>query len=81
MVGKALLLLKGLKVLIIMTSLQNTISGAQGLLMSMGLKCLIMMTRAQNIKIPKPALLGLIRVRMFMSTMPIFKTEALCLVT
>ena len=41
----------GLKILIIMTSLQNiVISGAQGFLMLMGSKFLIKMTRLQNIK-------------------------------
>ena len=48
--GQGLLLLIGLKILIIMTSLQNiVISGAQGLLM-MGSKFLIKMIRLQNIK-------------------------------
>ena len=42
----------GLKVLIMMNSLQNTvISGAQGLLMLMGAKFLIKMIRPENIKI------------------------------
>ena len=45
-----LLVLIGLKVLVMMTSLQNiVISGAQGLLMLMGSKFLIKMTRPQNI--------------------------------
>ena len=49
--GQGLLLLIGLKLLIIMTSLQNiVISGAQGLLTLMGSKFLIKMTRPQNIK-------------------------------
>ena len=40
-----------IKILIIMTSLQNIIIlGAQGFLMLMGSKCLIKMTRLQNIK-------------------------------
>ena len=44
-----LLLLIGIKILIIMTSLQNiVILGAQGLLMLMGSKFLIKMTRQQN---------------------------------
>ena len=48
--GQGLLLLIGLKLLIIMTSLQNiVISGAQGLLMLMGSKFLIKMTRSQDI--------------------------------
>ena len=47
--GQCLLVLIGLKVLIMMNSLQNiAISGAQGLLMLMGLKFLIKMTRPQN---------------------------------
>ena len=49
--GQGLLLLIGLKILIIMTSLQNiVILGAQDLLMLMELKFLIKMTRLQNIK-------------------------------
>ena len=45
-----LLLFIGLKVLVMMTSLQNiVILGTQGLLMLMGSKCLIKMTRLQNI--------------------------------
>ena len=49
--GQGLLLLIGLKLLIIMISLQNiVISGAQGLLMLMGSKFLIKITRPQNIK-------------------------------
>ena len=48
--GQYLLVLIGLKVLVMMNSLQNiVISGAQGLLMSMGSKFLIKMTRPQNI--------------------------------
>ena len=48
--GQGLLLLIGLKLLIIMTSLQNIVfSGAQGFLMLMGSKFLIKMTRPQNI--------------------------------
>ena len=47
---QGLLVLIGLKVLVMMTSLQNiVISGAQGLLMLMGSKFLIKMTRPQNI--------------------------------
>ena len=47
--GQGLVLLIGLKIMIIMTSLQNiVILGAQGLLM--GSKFLIKMTRPQNIK-------------------------------
>ena len=43
--GQGLLLLIHLKILVMMTSLQNTvIVGAQGLLMSMGSKVLIKMT-------------------------------------
>ena len=50
--GQCLLVLIGLKVLVMMNSLQNiVISGAQGLLMLMALKCLIKMTRPQNINI------------------------------
>ena len=46
--SQGLLVLIGLKVLVMMTSLQNVIiSGAQGLLMLIGSKCL---TRLQNIK-------------------------------
>ena len=49
--GQGLLFLIGLKLLIIMTSLQNiVILGAQSLLMLMGSKFLIKMTRPQNIK-------------------------------
>ena len=48
--GQGLLLLIGLKLLIMMTSLQNiVILCAQGLLMLMGSKFLIKMTRPQNI--------------------------------
>ena len=48
--GQGLLLLIGLKLLIMMTSLQNiVILCAQGLLMLMGSKFLIKMTRLQNI--------------------------------
>ena len=48
--GQGILLLIGLKLLIIMTSLQNIIIlGAQGLLMLMGSKFLIKMTSPQNI--------------------------------
>ena len=48
---QGLLVLIGLKVLVMVTSLQNiVISGAQGLLMLMGSKFLIKMTRPQNIK-------------------------------
>ena len=48
--GQGLLLLIHLKILIIMTSLQNTVTaGAQGLLMWMGSKVLIKMTRLQYI--------------------------------
>ena len=44
--GQCLLVLIGLKVLVMMNSLQNiVISGAQGLLMLMGSKFLIKMTR------------------------------------
>ena len=47
-----LLVLIGLKVLVMINSLQNiVISGAQGLLMLMGSKFLIKITRPQNIKI------------------------------
>ena len=47
--GQCLLVLIGLKVLVMMNSLQNiVISGAQGLLMLMGTKFLIKMTRPQN---------------------------------
>ena len=47
--GQGLLLLIGLKILIIMTSLQNiVILGVQGLLMLMGSKFLIKMARPQN---------------------------------
>ena len=47
--GQGLLLLIGLKILIIMTSLQNiVILGVQGLLMLMGSKFLIKMARLQN---------------------------------
>ena len=50
--GQCLLVLIGLKVLVIMNSLENiVISGAQGLLMLIGSKFLIKMTRLQNIKI------------------------------
>ena len=50
--GQPLLFLIGLKVLIIMTSLQNfVVSGAQGLLMLMGSNFLIKMTRPQNINV------------------------------
>ena len=50
--SQCLLILTGLKVLIMMNSLQNiVISGAQGLLMLMGSKFLMKMTRPQNIKI------------------------------
>ena len=49
--GQGLLVFIGLKVLVMMTSLQNiVISGAQGLLMLMGSKFLVKMTRPQNIK-------------------------------
>ena len=49
---QGVLILIGLKVLVMMTSLQNiVISGAQGLLMLMGSKFLIKMTRPQNIVI------------------------------
>ena len=48
--GQYLVVLIGLKVLVMMNSLQNiVISGAQGLLMLMGSKFLIKMTRPQNI--------------------------------
>ena len=44
--GQGLLLLIHLKIMVIITSLQNTvIAGTQGLLMSMGSKVLIKMTR------------------------------------
>ena len=47
--GQGLLLLIGIKILIIMTSLQNiVILGAQGLLILMGSKFLIKMTRQQS---------------------------------
>ena len=50
--GQSLLVLIGLKVLVMMTLLQNiVISGAQGLLMLTGSKFLIKMTRPQNVKI------------------------------
>ena len=50
--GQCLLVLIGLKVLVMMKSLQNiAISGAQGLLMLMGSKFLIKITRPNNIKI------------------------------
>ena len=50
--GQGLLLLIGLKILIIMTSLQNiVIEGAQGLLMLIASIFLIKMTRPQNIEI------------------------------
>ena len=55
--AQCLLILIGLKVLVMMTSLQNiVISGAQGLLMLMGLKFLIKMIRPQNIKIKNSVL-------------------------
>ena len=55
--GQCLLVLIGLKVLVMMNSLQNiVISGAQGLLMLMGSKVLIKMTRPQNIKIKNSVL-------------------------
>ena len=55
--GQCLLVLIGLKVLVMMNSLQNiVISGAQGLLMLMGSKFLIKMTRPQNIKIKNSVL-------------------------
>ena len=58
--GECLLVLIGLKVLVMMNSLQNiVISGAQGLLMLMGSKFLIKMTRPQNIKI-KTVFCGLV---------------------
>ena len=51
------MVLIGLKVLVMMNSLQNiVISGAQGLLMLMGSKILIKMTRPQNIKIKNSVL-------------------------
>ena len=47
--GQCLLVLIGLKVLVMMNSLQNiVISGAQGLLMLMGSRFFIKMTRLQN---------------------------------
>ena len=52
--SQGLLLLIGLKLLIIMTSLQNiVILGAQGILMLMRSKFLIKMTRLQNIFLPE----------------------------
>ena len=48
MSSQCLLVLIGLKVLVMMNSLQIVISGAQGLLMLMGSKFLIKMTRPQN---------------------------------
>ena len=54
--GQCLLVLIGLKVLVMINSLQNiVISGTQGLLMLMGSK-LIKMTRPQNIKIKNSVL-------------------------
>ena len=50
MYGLGFLLLMGLKVLVMMTSLQNiAILGAENLLMMMGSKVLIKMTRKQHI--------------------------------
>ena len=47
--GQCLLVLIGMKVLVMMSSLQNiVISGAQGLLMLMGSKFLMKMTGPQN---------------------------------
>ena len=58
---QGLLVLIGLKVLVMMTSLQNiVISGAQGLLMLMGSKFLIKMTRPQNIKSKRTMFCGLV---------------------
>ena len=58
---QGLLVLIGLKVLVMMTSLQNVvISGAQGLLMLMGSKTLIKMTRPQNIKNKRTMFCGLV---------------------
>ena len=51
----------GLKVLVMMTLMQNiVISGAQGLLMLIGSKFLIKMTRPQNIKIKGTLYCGLV---------------------
>ena len=59
--GQGLLLLIGLKLLIIMTSLQNiVILCAQGLLMLMGSKFLIKMTRPQNIVLYRIMFCGLV---------------------
>ena len=58
---QGLLLFDRVKVLIMMTSLQNiVISGAQGLLMLMESKFLIKMTRPQNIKIKRTLLCDLV---------------------
>ena len=58
---QGLLVLIGLKVLVMMTLLQNiVISGAQGLLMLMGSKFLIKMTRPQNIKSKRTMFCGLV---------------------
>ena len=55
--GQCLLVLIGIKVLVMMNSLQNiVISDAQVLLMLMGSKFLIKMTRPQNIKIKNSVL-------------------------
>ena len=55
--GQCLLVLIGLKVLVMMNSIQNiVISGAQGLLILMGSKFMIKMTRSQNIKIKNSVL-------------------------
>ena len=55
--GQCLLVLIGLKVLVMMNSLHNSvISGAQGLLMLMGSKFLMKMTRPQNITIKNSVL-------------------------
>ena len=58
---QGLLILIGLKVLVMMTSLQNiVISGAQGLLMLTGLLFLKKMTRPQNIKSKRTMFCGLV---------------------
>ena len=55
--GQCVLVLIGLKVFVIMNSIQNiVISGAQGLLILMGSKFMIKMTKPQNIKIKNSVL-------------------------
>ena len=79
--GQCLLVLIGLKVLVMINSLQNiVISGAQGLLMLMGSKFLIKMTRPQNTEASAAHLISHLFQQGLFSSWPPFFTPGVFLI-